>query len=330
MVAGLRLDPRRHSLKRVRDRADSSQVITKTVQARVGRVRIALIAAIASLGAAMPASAVGATTIGETSAAAPVLCSSDFTWIQAATGSASPTYAAPPGSAVITSWSHHAAGGGYMLRLKTFRALGPNFYRVVGESVVEPLTAPGLHIFPTRISVEGGDLIGFRTRGGGLSACYQNGVVGDTIRNSDVGDPDPAIGDAVSFPFGISPSRLNLAATIEPDADHDGYGDETQDQCPSDATTQGPCPPANDTDPPTTTITKGPSNRTEKHKATFKFVSDEPGSTFECKIDKKPYKACSSPRKVRRLDDGRHKFRVRATDQAGNTGRAAKDKWTVD
>ena len=33
-------------------------------------------------------------------------------------------------------------------------------------------------------------------------------------------------------------------ADVEPDADHDGYGDVTQDQCPSDASTQGACPPA--------------------------------------------------------------------------------------
>jgi hypothetical protein len=26
---------------------------------------------------------------------------------------------------------------------------------------------------------------------------------------------------------------LDLSATLEPDADHDGFGDETQDQCPT-------------------------------------------------------------------------------------------------
>ena len=31
-------------------------------------------------------------------------------------------------------------------------------------------------------------------------------------------------------------------ADIEPDADRDGYGDETQDLCSSDASTQGACP----------------------------------------------------------------------------------------
>src|SRR4029077_1017333 len=33
-------------------------------------------------------------------------------------------------------------------------------------------------------------------------------------------------------------------ADIEPDADHDGYGDVTQDKCASDASTQGACSPA--------------------------------------------------------------------------------------
>ena len=35
--------------------------------------------------------------------------------------------------------------------------------------------------------------------------------------------------------------ELLVAATIEPDADRDGFGDETQDRCPSQATTQGAC-----------------------------------------------------------------------------------------
>jgi hypothetical protein len=36
-------------------------------------------------------------------------------------------------------------------------------------------------------------------------------------------------------------NELQVQATIEPDADNDGFGDETQDQCPTQATTQGPC-----------------------------------------------------------------------------------------
>jgi len=35
--------------------------------------------------------------------------------------------------------------------------------------------------------------------------------------------------------------ELLVAASIEPDADKDGFGDETQDGCPSDGSTQGSC-----------------------------------------------------------------------------------------
>jgi hypothetical protein len=38
-----------------------------------------------------------------------------------------------------------------------------------------------------------------------------------------------------------STGELLVAGTIEPDADGDGFGDETQDQCPSQKTTQGAC-----------------------------------------------------------------------------------------
>ena len=36
-------------------------------------------------------------------------------------------------------------------------------------------------------------------------------------------------------------NELLVQASIEPDADNDGFGDETQDQCPTQATTHGPC-----------------------------------------------------------------------------------------
>jgi streptogramin lyase len=88
-----------------------------------------------------------------------------------------------------------------------------------------------------------------------------------------------------------------------------------------------PLPP--DTDPPETTITKGAPNKTDRSKVKFKFESSEPGSTFECKKDRKRWKACASPTKMKRLDEGRHKFKVRATDAAGNVGTAAKDAFRV-
>jgi hypothetical protein len=91
-----------------------------------------------------------------------------------------------------------------------------------------------------------------------------------------------------------------------------------------------PPPPPPDTDAPETSITKRPPNRLDQSKAKFKFTADEPGASFECKIDRKPFKACTSPKVVKRLDDGKHKFKVRAIDAAGNVDSTlAKDRFRV-
>jgi hypothetical protein len=85
-----------------------------------------------------------------------------------------------------------------------------------------------------------------------------------------------------------------------------------------------------DKTPPQTTITKGPSGRTHKRTAKFKFTSNEAGSTFQCKLDRKPFKACRSPKKYKRLKPGKHVFKVRSTDAAGNVDQSpAVKKFTV-
>jgi len=85
-----------------------------------------------------------------------------------------------------------------------------------------------------------------------------------------------------------------------------------------------------ESDPPETRIRKGPKKRTGLRKAKFRFSSDEPGSTFECRIDKKKFKPCRSPRKIKRLKAAKHKFLVRATDQIGNTDPSpARKRWRV-
>jgi hypothetical protein len=85
-----------------------------------------------------------------------------------------------------------------------------------------------------------------------------------------------------------------------------------------------------DVDPPDTEIVKHPPNRTEKEKAKFTFRSDEAGSTFRCKLDKKPFKPCASPRKYKKLDEAKHKFKVKAVDPSGNVDPTPdKDTWKV-
>jgi hypothetical protein len=55
-----------------------------------------------------------------------------------------------------------------------------------------------------------------------------------------------------------------------------------------------------------------------KHRATITFSSTEAGSTFRCRIDAQVYAPCRSPKGFAGLATGRHTFRVRAIDRAGN------------
>ena len=76
---------------------------------------------------------------------------------------------------------------------------------------------------------------------------------------------------------------------------------------------------APNTTPPQTTITKGPSGQTTDRTPTFRFLSSESGSTFECKLDAKAWRSCVSPKTYALLAFGSHTFRARATDATGNT-----------
>jgi len=84
--------------------------------------------------------------------------------------------------------------------------------------------------------------------------------------------------------------------------------------------------------PPDTTISSGPPRYTKSTSATFAFASSEANSTFACRFDSAPaFTACNSPMTYSNLAQGTHTFRVRATDQAGNTDpTAAKRAATID
>ena len=94
--------------------------------------------------------------------------------------------------------------------------------------------------------------------------------------------------------------------------------------------TPDPDPTPADTTAPNTTITKAPDDKLDRDKAKYKFGSSEPNSTYECKLDRKAYAACTSPKTLKHLGPGRHTFRVRATDAAGNTDQTpAVDRFKV-
>ena len=85
-----------------------------------------------------------------------------------------------------------------------------------------------------------------------------------------------------------------------------------------------PEPTPADTRPPQTKLLAHPralvlTRKTWRHVA-FRFVATEAGSSFRCKLDRRPYRPCISPRAYR-VKAGRHAFRVFAIDAAGNRDR---------
>ena len=93
---------------------------------------------------------------------------------------------------------------------------------------------------------------------------------------------------------------------------------------PTPTVTPSPTTPP-DTTAPATSVRKARINQA-KRKATFSFASGEPGSTFSCRLDRKKPKPCSSPKTYKGLKPGKHVFRVKARDRAGNRDATAAVK----
>jgi hypothetical protein len=210
-----------------------------------------------ALATALPVpGALAATEVGQLDPAADPVGSCMGTTVfaqRAAVGESS--YAVPSGGGVITGWSHKANSvSGRELALKLLRSQGDERFAVVGGSALEVLEPSTVNTFSTRVPVQGGDLIGLwigNPSGGGPldpgggASCAFYAPLGNTVQVGFFG-PEPAAGAADEIGNDYLGMRLNVTATVEPDADGDGYGDESQDGCPADASIQGGCP----ADPP--------------------------------------------------------------------------------
>jgi hypothetical protein len=229
---------------------------------------------------------------------------------------------------VITAWSYQAGSAPFIqMQLKVANpAEPPGNFVIVGESEIETPAANTLNTFKTQISIdsisESGPVLGFwvRSQDAPVGAnCMRfppadyrvTFATGNIPVNESAGTWIP-----VPNPTGI---QLDVAAVLEPDADSDEFGDESQDTC---------LPPAVrvDCDPPETTITDGPrlkrgtstAVKAPRRLVKLEFRSDERRSTFECRLDKNRFKPCEPPFR-KRLKTGRtHRFDVRATDRGGN------------
>jgi len=155
-----------------------------------------------------------------------------------------PLSATIPVDGVISHWSFNVIPVDPNLiaqRLKIFRPTGvPNQFQVIGESSQEPLLG-GLNTFSTRIPVHAGDFIGTTgTVEGNDAAVYCN--TGNPGERLGAFSGNPQLNSTATSETEASTVQVPITVSIEPDADNDGFGDETQDGCPQSAAYQTACP----------------------------------------------------------------------------------------
>jgi hypothetical protein len=236
------------------------------------RLPIALTAVLAVL--AVPAGASGAVTIGSNLSATsttngPGGCYSVCTGVNLnlpATSTAANGLTSPINGVVVKWRVKTGSTGNNPISLRVLRPAGGTSFTGVGTSSTGSLSATtvnattGIGEFATRLKIRAGDSVGLNpgnsalvwTDNPGATSVYWSITQGSQFTNG-LGDGQTAPGASTS-----SPQELLVQAVVEPDADGDGFGDETQDGCPADPTRQtppcstGPTNP-NGNPPPTTT-----------------------------------------------------------------------------
>jgi hypothetical protein len=197
--------------------------VTGIIQVETAKIRRAAVTGLAVGALAAPAAASAATTLGQT--APPTAGSGSLVTATQETVSSGPAYTVPSGGGVIVSWSHHAAGFANLTgKLKLLRQVATGSYETLAESDLRPFTPGVLNTFPTRIPVQGGEFIGITLQGSGI--VFFSAGPGNVPRFV-FGDPPP--GTTMAYQTMGSTFRTDVSATLEPDSDRDGFGDETQD-----------------------------------------------------------------------------------------------------
>jgi hypothetical protein len=148
---------------------------------------------------------------------------------------------------VITSWTFRTnlslPPSTLSQALKVFRSTGaPTQYQVIGESAAS-LISTGTNTFNTRIPVQAGDFLGASgTYSGTVFTFYC--ITGNPADRYAFFLGSPTQGSTVNSIAEGEGVLSPVTAKVEPDADGDGFGDETQDKCPQSASLQTPCPVA--------------------------------------------------------------------------------------
>jgi hypothetical protein len=153
------------------------------------------------------------------------------------------------------------AGPNQTVKLMVFRDDGSNqFSAVARDSITRTLSSvdDALNTFSgTRIPIEANQRIGIYKPAGSTEACEFSAPAGNDAGYSvpfNVGEPP----DNVPFDYSAvdTGDLVNAQAVVEPDADRDKFGDETQDKCVGRAGPTDGCPASSAT----------PHKKCKKHK----------------------------------------------------------------
>ncbi|MGC1166027.1 MAG: hypothetical protein WA862_07960 [Solirubrobacterales bacterium] len=198
---------------------------------------IGLVAAVLTMVSLIGASvASAATEFGDNCTATAVATESEPTTLFDLAASGNPLPVVAPSAGIITKWKINS--GPSPISAQTLKVLRPNGVKTVqtvGEATQTP--SAGQNTFDTRIPVQTGDRLALFTPTGFLvcETAEENLLGGFLGGGGGVGSTNPFVEVSTK-------ARIPVSAVIEPDADNDGFGDETQDKCPQNATAQAACP----------------------------------------------------------------------------------------
>jgi hypothetical protein len=191
-----------------------------------------------SLGVGLTVALGGSTEVGQTTSSPVFGVGTPVAPLSTVPGT--PSYATPHG--VLTSWRFHSSGDSAAgaVRLKIFRYTGTGLvFEVLAESSLKTLEPDTAYDFKERIPVDQGDLLGLTAVGDAEVGITVPGTPQNQLAQFGGGDIPP--GQTGTATIAWPDLRPSVAATVESDADADGFGDDTQDKCPVDRTTQALC-----------------------------------------------------------------------------------------
>jgi uncharacterized repeat protein (TIGR01451 family) len=201
-----------------------------------------------ALGAASTAEA--SVTLGQTSGATDG-CGNGQVLLQATTAGA-PSYVAQS-AGVVVSWSYLAHASTPSITFKVYKpTANPSIWFLRSQSAQKTAAGSGadqLHANQLNtytespgLRIEANDHLGLTGLGSGTMGCIATSSASDLMRVKN--PPDSVVGqDNSGFLGMLDHFKVDVSAVVEPDADGDGFGDESQDSCPTDASVHtGACP----------------------------------------------------------------------------------------